>query len=417
MPQIESITILERSEPDKLKDQGAGIRLGPEVVETLRKYASFPLEKYAVSFTTYRMLGDDGEDLVKSSTDNWSTSWGRLFYGLRQAFEEPSREGLKTLYRTGCTATNVRDEGSTLEVDFESGGNKEGCLADLVVGADGTSSTVRNLVERGSKRSYAGYVALRGMVPTPELSERTQTTFHRAGGFCFPQDSAQVVMYTVPSSEQEIESGTCLNWVWYRLKTVSELEDLMTDGQGIRHTYTLPMGKMREEVARAMKKEAESGMAPQAIEVIQKTTHPFAQTVTDNIAGSNSFLGGKLLLVGDAAAGQRYASSCFVIRGLLPKDRLTGSRPHSASALTQASFHGLLLKALLLRDISLEQWSKETHDFSSILINSGHELGKTLVLDRIPMPARMQKYWKQFSATQANLNAKWTEAIGHNSKL
>jgi hypothetical protein len=79
----------------------------------------------------------------------------------------------------------------------------------------------------------------------------------------------------------------------------------MTDDAGIRHKYTLPVGSIRQEVVDAVKKQAQREMPPQFAELIQKTAQPFIQTVTDNIAGGNSFLGGKVLLVGDAAAGQR----------------------------------------------------------------------------------------------------------------
>lgn len=308
MPQVESIIILERTEPEKLKDQGAGIRLGPEIVDVLRKYTSFPLERYAVEMKTYHILDDDGNDLVKNSTSgSWATSWGRIFHGLRQTLEAASSHGTKTTYRTGCMVRDVIDEGSKLKI--ECGGvdeQKETFRADLVIGADGASSTLRHLLEPDSQRTYAGYVCLRGTVPTPQLSERTQTTFHQAAGFFFPQNGAQVVLYTVPSSEEDLDSGTCLNWVWYQLKTGDELQDLMTDSQGTKHKYTLPVGSMRDELVHAAKKQVDNGFAPQAMEVIQKTTQPFVQTVTDNIAGSNCFFGGKLLLVGDAAAGQGY---------------------------------------------------------------------------------------------------------------
>jgi hypothetical protein len=59
-------------------------------------------------------------------------------------------------------------------------------------------------MEPGTTRLYVGYVFLRGMVNTAELSEKTQATFHQAGGFFFPQDGAQVVMFTVPSSENTL---------------------------------------------------------------------------------------------------------------------------------------------------------------------------------------------------------------------
>lgn len=72
---------------------------------------------------------------------------------------------------------------------------------------------------------------------------------------------------------------------------------------------------------------------------------------------------------------------------------------------------------MLLGDMPLSQWSDETHDFSSILVDSGHELGRTLVYDQLPMPLRMQKYWQQFTATQAKLNEKWKDLIENNAKL
>ena len=96
---------------------------------------------------------------------------------------------------------------------------------------------------------------------------------------------------------------------------------------------------------------------------------------------------------------------------------LTTTRPHSASALTQASFHAILVKAFLLGDISLNEWSKETHDFSSVLIRSGHELGRILLTDQLPMPVRIQKYLQKFQGTQAELNSKWKEFVGSSSMV
>jgi 2-polyprenyl-6-methoxyphenol hydroxylase-like FAD-dependent oxidoreductase len=50
--------------------------------------------------------------------------------------------------------------------------------ADLVLGADGRQSTVREIV-LGTRayRHYAGYVAWRGVVPESELSEKTRESF------------------------------------------------------------------------------------------------------------------------------------------------------------------------------------------------------------------------------------------------
>jgi hypothetical protein len=116
VPQIETIKILERSKPEKLKDLGAGMRLGAEVVETLRECTSFPLERYAELLKTYRILGEQGEVLFENHSENWSTSWGRLFHGLRASFEESSGPWYQydlpdELCRDGCYGTGIQGGG------------------------------------------------------------------------------------------------------------------------------------------------------------------------------------------------------------------------------------------------------------------------------------------------------------------
>jgi 2-polyprenyl-6-methoxyphenol hydroxylase-like FAD-dependent oxidoreductase len=252
--------------------------------------------------------------MVRSAGEDWGSSWGRLFHGLRNEFEAGggivAGEGqVVRKYRTGCAVHGVKREGEKIRLDFTSEHGEESIIADLVVAADGASSTLQSIVEPETKRTYAGYVCLRGMVPTKELSEPSQKAFRRAGGFCFPEVEAQAVYYTVPSNEEVSEvSGakTCLNWVWYQSKTEEELADLMTDAEGVRHRYTLPVGHMRRELVERMIEEARmGGMAPQILECIDKTEAPFAQVVTDNIVGRNEYFDGKLFFVGDAAAGQR----------------------------------------------------------------------------------------------------------------
>lgn len=275
---------------------------------TLRQYTSWQLEKYAERIDKYRALNDAGQDIMVMETDNWCSSWGRLFHGLRKEFEtaNASRSGVHTSYRTGCSVYGVEPEGPGMKVEFAlESGAKESIRADLVIGADGPSSTVRYLVEPETQRSYVGYVCLRGMVPSSQLSELSRSTFDHAGGFCFPPDEGQVVFYTVPSNDHDTESGTCLNWAMYQTKTDEELMDLMTDGQGTRHKYTLPAGSMREELVAGIKERAEHGISPQLTEAIKKTVQPFAQAVTDNLTGQNRYFDGKLVLVGDASAGQR----------------------------------------------------------------------------------------------------------------
>jgi hypothetical protein len=96
--------------------------------------------------------------------------------------------------------------------------------------------------------------------------------------------------------------------VWYvnYAEGSSELEELMIDVDGKRHRVSLPMGKMRPEILERQRALAKR-ILPQFSEMVRKTVEPFLQCVTDVLATRNEFFNGKVLLVGDAVAGFRYA--------------------------------------------------------------------------------------------------------------
>ena len=54
---------------------------------------------------------------------------------------------------------------------------------DLVVAADGPSSSIRKILEPSVERTYAGYVVIRGTVPEPEGSPEALEVFRER--FCF----------------------------------------------------------------------------------------------------------------------------------------------------------------------------------------------------------------------------------------
>jgi hypothetical protein len=95
---------------------------------------------------------------------------------------------------------------------------------------------------------------------------------------------------------------------------------------------------------------------------------------------------------------------------------IDSNRPPTASAMTQASFHALLLKKVLSGELSLTEWGEQTHDFSSILIESGRELGKILVTDRLPVSERTHGYMQAYLKAQAKLNVEWNSYVGTDSK-
>lgn len=65
-----------------------------------------------------------------------------------------------------------------VKVEFEDLEGKKDCAeADMVLAADGPSSTIRKLLTPEVERRYVGYVAWRGTVPEAEVNETLEKTF------------------------------------------------------------------------------------------------------------------------------------------------------------------------------------------------------------------------------------------------
>jgi 2-polyprenyl-6-methoxyphenol hydroxylase-like FAD-dependent oxidoreductase len=108
----------------------------------------------------------------------------------------------------------------------------------------------------------------------------------------------------------------------------------------------LGFGKIRPEIKSKQRDIAAKVLPPQIAELFQKTEFPFMQAVTDNLTAKNVFMNGKVLLVGDAAAGLR---------------------PHVAAGTTQAAMHSLLLGRVFAKNdfMSLAEWEKMTLYFGT----------------------------------------------------
>jgi 2-polyprenyl-6-methoxyphenol hydroxylase-like FAD-dependent oxidoreductase len=94
--------------------------------------------------------------------------------GYIEAVEKLEGDGMAT-YLSGVRVMNLEEDGDLVRVEYESMGGKGSIEANIVVGADGSSSTVRRLLLPEVDRTYAGYIAWRGTVKESLLSEETRT--------------------------------------------------------------------------------------------------------------------------------------------------------------------------------------------------------------------------------------------------
>ncbi|OQV04704.1 FAD binding domain-containing protein [Cladophialophora immunda] len=389
LPEVGTITILERQPSSQLQDQGAGIRAGDEVVEFLQKYANAPMSSYGLPLHSFKILNQEGKVIIhRDVVSSCATTWSQLFRVLMLAFTEKScDDAAATAYRYSCNVRDVTERDDRAEVHFvDDIGKEETLLADLVIGADGASSKVRDIMLPDTKRSYAGYVLFRGLVPVEDLSAAAMQVMDLCGTLCFNQ-SSQMLSYTVPASRVgPPDSHKLLNWGWYMRKTEEELAELMTDVNGARHYLTLPPGGMCTQLADEMRAKAQNELSPQFAEAVAKTRNPFVQVITDSLALENVFSGGKVMLLGDAAAGQR---------------------PHTASAVTQACLHAQLLRLHLQGHLSRDEWSREVQLVSSTVVSAGQELGPICLSETINPSEKARLYLTKFLAVQRLLDEKW----------
>lgn len=368
LPSPPKVLILERSPTALLHNQGAGVVAGNETQNFFSQYVR-PGRDIAITSSARHYLNHAGGVIADSvdKREQRMTSWDLLYHVLRwrvEGLESAYVEGLasderpKAQYENGCTVTNIEDLPDGVKVTWthkDKGGQT--ATADLLIGADGASSTVRRLLKPNVERKYAGYVAWRGTFPETQLSESAREAFVEKFTF-YHSTGIQVLGYLIPGQDGHAEPGRRLfNWVWYcNYEDGSpELEELMTDIHGKRHAITLPVDTIQPEVWEKQKAYAAKVLPPQYAEAVRLTAHPFVQAITDVISDQNKFVHGKVLLVGDA---------------------LAGFRPHTAASTGQAAHDALEMGRWLKGETSREEYDASVMEFAKRVQRSGVVMGE-----------------------------------------
>ena len=78
---------------------------------------------------------------------------------------------------------------------------------DILLAADGPSSTIRHKLQPGAERKYCGYVALRGTIPESELDESIKKTLVETFTF-FHTEGIQILSYVSLTALVDIVSDS-----------------------------------------------------------------------------------------------------------------------------------------------------------------------------------------------------------------
>ncbi|KAI4169679.1 MAG: hypothetical protein LQ343_005501 [Gyalolechia ehrenbergii] len=355
-----NVRVLERANPDNLREHGAGIMARDDVQAFLRKHDRFSDQPYFVlGEPKIQFINQNAEVTRTWDMQLYMTSWDTLYHRLRANFDElqsdyvvmgqraPQIGSGTASYDFGCNVTNVKYNKESVELEVERSTGllvqdlfavingyvsfdwlRQTTSTDLVIAADGPASSIRRLLCPGTERNYVGYIAWRGTVVESQISEKSRGLLRTCLNY-FIHSRGHIIIYLIPGKNGSLKPGErLLNYVWYcnYAKDSVELRNLMTDTEGHCHRITMPMDKMRPEVCAQHKLNADRLLPSAFAEVVRATSQPFVQCITEASAPKAVFFDGHLFLAGDA---------------------FCTFRPHVASSTNQAALHALLLRRTL----------------------------------------------------------------------
>ncbi len=348
------VDVFERSSVP-FSSRGAGIATHPELVTVLQSVGVDPGDALGVPIIGRCVFDSDGSLAGTFDLPQVMTSWGRLFRLVRVGLPDEN-------YHVGVPFARLVQDHKSVTAIFTDGQSER---ADLLIAADGISSTVRGQLLPHIVPRYAGYVAWRGMASESDMSSVTLDALGERMGFCLPPGE-HCLTYPVAGPNEELTPGARRrNFVWYRA-AMSETEQaaLMTNTDGERQTVSVPPREVSGDAIAVMRKDAREVLSPQVVELVDSIAEPFLQAIVDLECPQVVF--GRVAILGDAA---------FV------------ARPHTGMGVTKAGEDALALANALARtaniDAALSAWQQQCLAYGQRMVRRGRKLGDMVNADRI----------------------------------
>ena len=283
-----AVDVYERVDSE-LSGRGAGIVAQYELIERLRGLG-LATDDLGVHVTTRKILDAQGRFTHEYECPQVLTAWERVYRLLRDAFPPEH-------YHRGRGFTAFTQDATKVSAHFSDG---EKVDADLLVGADGIRSTVRQQVAPNISPLYAGYSAWRALIAEGDFPPDVHRDLFEYMTFALPPGE-QFLGYPVAGPDNDLRSGhRRYNIVWYRpADEKTKLKWLLTDERGTTHAISIPPPLIRREVIAEMRADAERLLGPQFRQLARLIDEPILQPIYDLESPQMAF--GRVAIAGDAA--------------------------------------------------------------------------------------------------------------------
>jgi 2-polyprenyl-6-methoxyphenol hydroxylase-like FAD-dependent oxidoreductase len=344
------VDVFERS-AHRLQGRGGGLVIQQDVVDAMQ-FAGIDTGELGIRSDDRIVLDAGGQVVYRAYLPQTQTSWSVLYARLHDALPAG-------VIHPGERLSSFTELRAEVTCQFESGRVE---TADLLIGADGALSSVREVLLPGVAPRYAGYVAWRGL--TPELALPAAAAQQLGNAFVFQEGAAhQLLAYRVPGADHSMSPGERRwNWVWFRKVPAGEpLRRLLVDRDGNSHAQALAPGAVKPGDIEELRSDASAMLAPSLRDLVLNTAEPFIQAIVD--LGAPRMVVGRTVLVGDAA---------FV------------PRPHTAGGAARAAANASSLAQALSAgtediDRRLAQWEAGQLRQGHALVANGVALGHRIM--------------------------------------
>lgn len=343
------VSVLEQARRG-LSQRGAGLVVQDPVRRLLARVGLSSLADVGVWARERVTLAGDGSILQRDPRSQMQMPWDLLYDGFRRLLPVAR-------YHVGAHVDRVATTATSAQATLSGGATHE---FDLVIGADGQGSVVRDYVEgdgRVIRPNYAGYAVWRGLIPetaipawaAAQLLERM--VFHS-------DHRGHAVGYLITGAGGQTAPGQRrYNWGWYRPMAADALRTLLASTSRVNALALGPREvpqAMRDDLARAAREQ----LPPALAAAVLAEPRPYVQPIYD-YAGTR-MVRQRLVLLGDAA---------FI------------ARPHTAFGVAKAAADALALADAMAAqplDAALAAYEAVRLPQGRALVDYGRRLGDGL---------------------------------------